>query len=141
MALATAYNSGALSLADASTDFAADACYAILVNGYTFSAAHTAYSDVSASELSTAGDYERVALAGKAVSIVSGKIRYNSNDISFGDPVSIGPTDGIVILKGTAATPNAADPLLFYAPLADLQSTTAVFSVGVPNGIYEVTIA
>ena len=141
MALTTAYNSGALSLADASTDFAADACYAILVNAYTFSAAHTAYSDVSATELSTAGDYAPVALAGKAVSIVSGKIRYNCNDIAFGDPVSIGPTDGIVILKGTAATPGASDALLFYAPLSDLQSTDAVFSVNVPAGLYELTIA
>ena len=141
MALTTAYNSGALSLADASTDFAADDCYAILVNGYDLNKAHTQYSDVSGDELSTAGDYDRVALAGKAVSIVGGKIRYNSNDISFGDPVSIGPADGIVILKGTAATPDAADPLLFYAPLSDLQSTDAVFSVGVPDGLYEVTIA
>ena len=141
MALATAFNSGALALADASVDFASDACYAILVNGYTLNKAHTAYSDVSSSELSTAGDYAPVALAGKAVSIVSGKIRYNCNDIAFGDPVSIGPTDGLVILKGTAATPQAADPLLFYAPLSDLQSTDAVFSVNVPAGLYELTIA
>ena len=141
MALATGFNSGALALADASVDFAADACYAILVDGYTLDKAHTAYSDVSAAELSAAGDYDRVALAGKSVSIVGGKVRYNCNDISFGDPVSIGPTDGLVILKGTAATPQAADPLLFYAPLADLQSTDAVFSVNVPDGLYELTIA
>ena len=141
MGLTTAFNSGALAVANGSVNFASDACYAILVNGYELNKAHTAYSDVSAAELSTAGDYDRVALAGKAVSIVGGKVRYNCNDVAFGNPVSIGPADGIVFLKGAAATPGASDALLFYAPLSDVTSTNSQFSITVPNGLYEHTIA
>ena len=144
MALATAYNSGLLSLTNGGTAFASDACYAILVNGYTFSDAHTAYSNVSASELDDAGDYGPVALASKSVAVVAGtpdKILYDCANIAFGDPVTIGPADGIVILKGTAASPQAADPLLFYAPLEDVSSTNSVFTVNTPNGLYEISVA
>jgi len=141
MATVTAYNSGLLTLTDGSTAFATDACYAILVNDYTFSAAHTAYSNVSSTELSTAGDYDRVALGSKSVSVVTDKIVYDCANVSFGDPVSIGPADGIVILKGTAATPGSSDPVLFYAPLTDVQSTDAVFAINTPNGLYEISIA
>lgn len=137
----TAYNSGLLTLTDGSTAFASDACYAILVNGYTFSAAHTAYSDASASELSTAGDYDRVALASKSVAIDTGKIVYDCADISFGDPVSIGPADGIIILKGAAATPQASDPVLFYESLANVESTSSTFAINTTNGLYEISIA
>jgi hypothetical protein len=137
----TAYNSGLLTLTDGSTAFASDACYAILVNGYTFSAAHTAYSDASASELSTAGDYDRVALASKSVAIDTGKIVYDCANISFGDPVSIGPADGIIICKGAAATPQAADPVLFYESLANVESTSSTFSINTTNGLYEISIA
>ena len=142
MATVTAYNSGLLTLTNGGTAFAADACYAILVNAYTFSAAHSTYADVSATELSTAGDYDRVALTTKTVSVVTSDIVYNCGNISFGDPVSIGPADGIVILKGAAATPNAADPLLFYAPISPAAtSTEAVFSLNTTNGLYEISIA
>ena len=141
MATVTAYNSGLLTLANGGTAFATDACYAILVDGYTFSAAHTEYSNVSGAELSTAGDYDRVALAGKSVAVVSDKVVYDCNNISFGDPVSIGPADGVVILKGTAGSPASADPVLFYAPLTDVQSTDAVFAINTPDGLYEISIA
>jgi hypothetical protein len=145
MATVTAYNSGLLTLTNGGTAFATDACYAILVNAYTFSDAHTAYSNVSSTELSTAGDYDRVALGSKTVAIVTGspdKILYDCANISFGDPVSIGPADGIIILKGTAATPNSADPLLFYAPISPAAtSTTAAFSINTTNGLYEISIA
>ena len=142
MATVTAYNSGLLTLTNGSTAFASDACYAILVNAYTFSAAHTEYSNVSSTELSTAGDYDRVALASKTVAIATDKILYDCANISFGDPVSIGPASGIVILKGTAATPNASDPLLFFAPLDPaVTSTTAAFSINTTNGLYEISIA
>jgi hypothetical protein len=142
MATVTAYNSGLLTLTNGGTAFASDACYAILVNGYTFSAAHTAYSDASSSELSTSGDYDRVALAGKSVAVVSNKVVYDCNNISFGDPVSIGPASGIIILKGTAASPQAADPVLFYAPFSPtVTSTAAAFSVNTTNGLYEISIA
>ena len=145
MATVTAYNSGLLTLTNGGTAFATDACYAILVSGYTFSSAHTAYSDASASELATAGDYDRVALASKTVAVVAGspdKVVYDCDNISFGDPVSIGPADGIIVLKGTAATPDAGDPVLFYAPIDPaVTSTEAVFSINTTNGLYEISIA
>jgi len=141
MATVTAFESGLLTLTDGSTAFATDACYAILVNGYVFNASHSDYSDVSGGELSTTGDYDRVALASKSVGVAGGKIVYDCADISFGDPVSIGPADGVVILKGTAGSPQSSDTLLFYAPLSDVESTDAVFSINSPNGLYEIDIA
>jgi len=136
----TAYESGLLTLTDGSTAFATDACYAILVNGYTFSAAHTSYSDVSASELVDV-DYAQEALTTKTVAIDTGKIVYDCDDISFGTTVSIGPADGIVILKGTAGATNAGDPLLFYSSLSSVESTSSTFSINTPNGLYEISIA
>lgn len=143
MALTTAYEPGFLSLVNGETAFATDDVYAILVSGYTFDAAHNAYSQISPDELPTGAeeDYEPAALAGKSVAVVEGKVVYDSNDISFGDPVSIGPADGIVLLRGTAASPQAADLPLFYAPLDNLQSIDAAFAVNTPNAIYEITIA
>jgi len=141
MATVTAYNSGLLTLTDGSTAFATDACYAILVNGYTFSAAHTAYSDVSASELADV-DYAQEALTTKTVAVDTNKIVYDCDDISFGTTVSIGPADGIVIIKGTAGAANAGDDLLFYAPFSPaVTSTSAAFSVNTTNGLYEISIA
>ena len=143
MATVTAYNSGLLTLTDGSTAFATDACYAILVNDYTFVNTHTTYANVSTTELATeASDYDRVALTTKTVTVVATDIVYNCDNISFGDPVSIGPADGIVILKGTAATPESTDPLLFYAPLDPaVTSTAAAFSINATNGLYEISIA
>ena len=146
MATVTAYNSGLLTLTNGGTAFATDACYAILVNGYEFVDTHTAYSNVSAAELDPEdNDYDRVVLGNKSVTVVTGtpsKIVYNCDNISFGDPVSIGPADGIVILKGTAATPESTDPLLFYAPLDPaVTSTAAAFSINTTNGLYEISIA
>ena len=145
MATVTAYNSGLLTLTNGGTAFATDACYAILVNGYEFVDTHTAYSNVSASQLAIEGDYAPEALENKSVAVVTGspdKVVYDCNNISFGDPVSIGPADGVVILKGTAATPQAADALLFYAPLDPaVTSTAAAFSINTTNGLYEISIA
>lgn len=140
MALTTAYQPGFLSLLNGETAFSTDGVYAILVNGYTFSAAHNAYSQISGNELADV-DYNPVALTGKSVAIDTNKIVYDSDDISFGDPVSIGPADGIVLLKGSAASPQAGDLPLFYAPLLDLQSIDAAFAVNTPNAVYEVSIA
>ena len=141
MALCTAYHTGFRNLLDGSIPFGTTACYAVLVNGYTFDSAHTAYSDVSATELDTAGDYAPVELTGKTVTLEGGQILFDCDNISFGTEVSIGPADGIVLLAGAAATPDAADPVLFYAPLSDLQSTNDTFAINVPDGLYDVTIA
>lgn len=137
----TAYDTGLVQLAGA-LDFVADACYCILVNGYTFSRAHTAYSDVSASELADV-DYDPVALAGKTVTLVPevaattrAAALLDCNDISFGAEVSIGPANGFIILKGSAAAPSAGDPLLFFGPLDDLESTNAVFTIRTTDGLY-----
>ena len=137
MALTTAYASGLLSLVDGTVDFETDGVYAVLLNGYTFSVAHNAYSDVSTDEL-TDTDYDPVALTGKSVALVGNDVLYDSDTISFGDPVSIGPADGIALIVGSAASPDAADQLLFYAPLNDVQSTDAVFQITTPEGIYQI---
>lgn len=137
MALTTAYSSGLLALTDGSVAFATDDCYAVLVNGYTFSAAHSTYADVSGSEI-TSTDYDPVALTSKTVEIDGSDVLYDCDNISYGDPVSIGPADGVVILQGTAATPQSTDAVLLYAPLNDLQSTDATFAINTPNGLYRI---
>lgn len=135
-----ATTAGLLALCNATVDWANDGVYAVLVNGYTFSAAHTAYSNLSSNELAGGGDYAPKALTGKSVSIVSGKVRFDCDDVSFGDPVSIGPADGIAYLVGNAASPQAGDLLLFYESLADVESVNSEFVIGDTTGLYEITV-
>lgn len=135
-----ATTAGLLALCDSTVDWASDGIYAVLLNGYSFSDAHDEYSDVSGDELAGGGDYAPVALGGKTVSIVGGKVRFDANDVSFGDPVDIGPADGVAYLVGNAASPQATDLLLFYEALSDLQSVNSEFVLGTPNGIYEIDV-
>lgn len=137
-----AYTSGLLGLANGSIAFANDACYAILLgNGYTPDLAHDTYSDVSAQEIGDV-DYNPVALSGKSVAVVTtDDILYDCDDISFGTDVTIGARY-LAIVKGSAASPQAADPLIFYNDFGSVRSSTdAQFIVRTTDGLYKLTVA
>lgn len=139
---ALAYNSGLLTLCNGGTAFASDDCYMILVgSGYTFSAAHSTYANVSGEEIDDA-DYDPVALGSKSVTVESGNILYDCANVTFGDPVTIDAAGGMaIILKGTAASPQSTDPLLFAWELTGAgASTNSEFTVTTPNGLYEIEI-
>lgn len=146
MGMSTAYNSGLLALASGGIVWETDGVYAVLVNGYTFNPGHTTYADVSSAELDDTGDYGPVDVTGKSVSIVAGAnedpdvVRYDSDDVAFGDPVTIGPADGIVFIAGSGASPQPTDALIFFGALANTSSTSAVFSINTPTGVYEIEI-
>lgn len=135
-----AYSQGLLDLTDGTTDWATANVYAILVdNTYTFSAAHTQYSDVSAAEI-TDTDYAPQDVASKTVALDTGDVLYDSADISFGANVSIDASGGrIIFLVGDEATPGTTDRLLFTWQLPNpAQSTNAEFTVTTGNGIYRI---
>lgn len=140
------YNSGFLSLVDGTTAWGTVSdVYAILVgSGYTFSRDHTEYSDVSAEEI-TDVDYapQDVPAAGRSVALSTNDVLFDCGDVSFGSEVTIDASGGgIIFLLGDEASPQAADPLLFYWQLPDPASSTAgTFTVRVPNGIIRITDA
>lgn len=135
------YDTGAKVLLE--NDWEADAFYAILLsNSYTPSDADTQYSNVSSYETSDV-DYSPQALASKTITNNGADNYVDSSDVSFGNPVSISARY-FVILKGTAATPNAADELVMYCDLnsggSEVSSTNSEFTVQAPtNGWIKVT--
>ena len=136
-----AYNSGRLGLGNGSLDWDNDNFYAVLVSAaYTYSAVHTAYSDVSTNEIGDAG-YAPVALTGNTVALVDiDDVLYDCNDISFGSNVSIDASGGhLVILKGSSAGPLAGDPVVFAREMVSPSaSTNSEFTITTPNGIYRI---
>lgn len=130
------YTSGLLALADGSVSFGTDDVYAVLVSGYTFSASHSTYSDISASEITDA-DYSPADVAGKSVAASGTDILYDSDDISFGAEVSI-DAEGVVFVVGDEVNPDAGDQLLFHWDFGGSQSSTdSQFQINTPDGIYE----
>lgn len=134
------YNQGFLELVNGTVAFGTDPVYVVLVSsGYTFSKAHTEYSNVSASEIVDA-DYAPQDVTGKTVALVVDDVLYDSADISFGTTVTIDATSGgLVFLTGDAATPAATDRLLFFWQLpASASSTNSEFAITTPNGIHRI---
>lgn len=130
------YTSGLLALADGSISFGNANVYAVLVTGYTFSAAHSTYSDISANEITDA-DYSPADVAGKSVAASGTNILYDSGDISFGTEVSIA-AEGVIFVVGDEAAPDAGDQLLFHWDFGGSQSSTdSQFQINTPAGIYE----
>jgi hypothetical protein len=88
------------------------------------------------------GDYDQVALAGKAVAVNSTKVRFTCNKINFGSEVSISGRY-LYILKGTAATPANTDEIVGHIDLdgsGNVSSVSAEFSFtpDATNGLFEV---
>lgn len=134
------YSQGLLELADGTLDWDGDSFYAVLVDSsYTYSAAHTTYADVSSDEI-TDEDYDPVAISGADVSLDSGDVLYDCDNISFGDPVTIDAASGsLIILAGDYSSPQAGDRLLFRLALsAGAASTNSEFTITTGDGVYRI---
>ncbi|MFC3051649.1 hypothetical protein [Kordiimonas pumila] len=79
-------------------------------------ASHAEFADILADEI-TGGTYARSAVTGLSVSLVDGAVRFTTDSIIFGNPVTVGPVRYLVLVFGS---PKAlvADSLLFG--IADL---------------------
>lgn len=104
--MATLYQQGLEDFIDGKIDLLNDTIkYALLGTGYTFSAAHEYWDDVSTNEVSstnyTAGGQ---ALGGKTVTLVSGAVEFDANDLVWGG-VTFSARYGILYKDtGTAST-------------------------------------
>lgn len=133
------YPTGLLAIANGGVDFLTDTIKAaLLVTAHTVDLADDNFDDVSADECAD-GDYAQVTLGTKTVAIASGKVRFDSADISFGNPVTISARY-LVIYKDTG-TP-ATSTLLGIQDLntggGNLSSVASTFSIPTPNGIFEI---
>lgn len=140
----TFYNRG--KLAHSQSDLSSATISVVLLgSGYTPDvAAHTAYSDVSASEIGDA-DYTPQQLTTPAFTESTGTVSFDGDDISFGNPVSIEAKYAVFVRidTGTVASPATGDVLLGYVDLntsggaATVSSTNSEFSVNTPNGLFD----
>lgn len=137
----TLYGSAKLALLNGGLDLATNAiACALLGSGYTPSAAHDTWSDVSANEIADAGYAEKV-LSGQTVSGSSGTVTVDSGDISFGAAVTL-TAKYIVFVKGTAGSLVAGNTLVGYCDLntasgtATVSSTNGTFAVNTPSGLF-----
>ena len=142
----TFFHAGKKAKHDGDIDLDADNIMCILVGaGYTPAVAtHAAYSDVSGDEIAD-GDYTPQLVTNLASSIDgSGVITVDSDDISFGNPVTI-TAKYAVFVKRAGASLAAGDLLLGYVDLDDtntsatVSSTNSEFTVRTPNGFYTMT--
>ncbi len=141
----TLYNTGKESLLTDNVnqiDWANDTIVAVLLGaGYTPSAAHTVYSDISANVIADVG-YAPVVLTGKTSTMTSGTILWDCADISFGTNVSL-TAKYVAIVKRAAGALAGTDRLIGYCDLnvgggLTVSSTNSTFQVSTPSGLFEV---
>jgi len=89
------------------------------------------------------GDYDQIALTGEAVAEESNKVRFDCDEISFGDTVSI-TGRYLYILEGTAATPVAGDEIIGHIDLDGADNVSSVnakfsFNPATTEGLFEVS--
>lgn len=138
----TFYNSGKLNSLNGSIDADTDTLVMVLLgSGYTpDTAAHTAYSDISGSEIGDA-DYSPQVISGAAFTESAGTVTLDSDDVSFGTSVSIEAKYAVAVRRDGASL-AAGDLLLGYVDLntdsgtATVSSTSDDFSVNTPSGYY-----
>lgn len=138
-----AYEKGLLKVALGTLDFINDTLiFGLLDAAHTPDLVnHEFISDIVAQECAD-GDYVRQTASGKALTIVSGKLRFDSADVDFGNAVTIS-AKYLFMAKNTGS--DATSPLLFLCDLnqggGNLSSTAGDFDPSVnANGLYEITI-
>lgn len=138
----TLYNSAKLNAMKQTLE-GATLAMALLKPGYTPSATHSTWADVSAQEI-TDTDYEQQAVANGAFTEASGTVTFDTDDVSFGTDVSITAKYAVIVL-GTAGSLQTTDKLVGYLDLnttdgtSTASSTNGNFEVQTPNGIFSVT--
>lgn len=123
--------------------WANDTIVAVLLKpGYVFNQNHSTWADISAYQI-TDPDYAPVVVTGKTSTLVTTKVRWGCNTISFGNPVTISAKT-IVLLKRAGASLAASDQLICAGDLNDanssavVSSTSDVFQVTVGNGLFDI---
>lgn len=139
----TFYHQGKLNNHDGVIDVVNDTIVCVLLAAaYTpDAAAHATYADISANEIADA-DYAPEVVTNIASTIDgSGTVLVDSDDISFGNPVTIEAKYAAFVQRAGASLAST-DRLLGYVDLntdsgtATVQSTSSAFSVLTPNGLY-----
>lgn len=138
----TLYNNAKLLLNNGGLNMASDGIAAVLLgSGYTPSAAHSTFADISAQEISDA-DYAQKAVTGQTVTGAGGTVTADCADISFGASVTI-TAKYLALVKGTAGSLVSTDKLVGYCDLnssgGTVSSTSGAFSVNTPSGLYTVS--
>lgn len=112
----TFYNSAKKDILDGTTDLDNDTIIGILVtDGYTPSATHSTYADVSSSEC-TDGDYTPQELTTKAFSEASGTVTYDGDDLVYGTSVTI-TAKYMMLVRRAGASLASTDLLVGYVDL------------------------
>jgi hypothetical protein len=103
-------------------------------------ASHATFNDIP-NKLSVAGDYSHQALGSKTATVESTKVRFTCGKITFTSEGSI-TARYLHICKGTAASPQSADPVLGSIDLTgdgNASSVNAEFSFTPhANGLFEI---
>jgi len=107
-------------------------CAILLAPAYVPDAAvHARFADVSVHEAKSAGNL-RLQLTGASVAAAA----FHSNDLIFGDPVTLGPVRTLALVMGLAGGLTADSPLLGYIDLAPaggaLEAQRGRFAVAAP---------
>lgn len=138
----TLYDNAKLLLLNGGLDMSSATLAATLLgSGYTPSAAHDTWSDVSSNEITDSG-YSEQAVSGQTVTLASGTVTVDSADISFGSSVTL-TAKYLVLVLGTAGSLAGTDKLVGYCDLnssgGTVSSTAGAFSVNTPNGLFTAT--
>lgn len=103
----------------------------LLLTGYTPSAAHDEYSDVSA-QICIDGDYGNQTLGSQDITRSGGTVTWDAANVSYGASVTI-TAKYIALVVGNPASLGATDKLIGYMDLdtggGSVSSAAAVFQV------------
>lgn len=99
-------------------------------------ATHATYAHVSGDEIS-GNNYAQVALTGASLQDIAGGVRFDSNDISWGNPVTIPAAKYLVLVVGTAGSLAAGDKIIGIQDLntagGTVHSINAEFTIHAPT--------
>jgi hypothetical protein len=119
--------------------------WVLLSATHTFSDAHAAWSEISANEIAD-GDYAEVALAGGVVTQITAGMKFDCNDVDFGNAVTI-EAKWLYLIKGTAGALNGTDLIVGGMDLDDTSgsatkaSTAGDFDIAInASGLFDATV-
>lgn len=135
------YDSGKLALMGGNASWANDSITAILLDqNYAFDPQDDTYGDVSPLEASSP-DYQQVEVPGRSVTLDDeGRVVFTSEDISFGDDVSIAARS-VVFVVGTPGNLGSNDTLISAHDLGRLrESENSEFKLIAPDFWLRITL-
>jgi len=95
--------------------------------------AHARFADMSTHEVKSATEF-RLQMTGVSVTVAT----FYSDDLVFGDPITLGPARYLALVLGFSAVLNADSPLLGYCDLVPgggaLEAQRGRFAVTAPAG-------